>query len=93
MGVGISGYKEIILKSYEIEELSNAADFLTVYTYDYHGAWEKQTGHVSPLYGKPDDRYPQYNTDYTIQLLKSQGADLRKIIVGVCMAIIKVHFK
>lgn len=33
LGVGISGYKEIITKSYEIEELSNAADFLTVMTY------------------------------------------------------------
>lgn len=83
LGVGISGYKEIILKSYEIEELSKAADFLTIYTYDYHGAWEKQTGHISPLYGKSDDKYPQYNTDYTIQLLKSHGADPRKIIVGV----------
>lgn len=83
LGVGISGYKEIIVKSYEIDELSNAADFLTIMTYDYHGAWEKQTGHVSPLYGKPDDKYPQYNTDYTIQLLIREGADPRKIIVGV----------
>lgn len=33
LGVGISGYKEIIAKSYELEELSNAADFLTVMTY------------------------------------------------------------
>lgn len=83
LGVGISGYREIITKAYEIEELSNAADFLTVMTYDYHGAWEKRTGHVSPLYGKPDDKYPQYNTDYTIQLLKREGADPKKIIVGI----------
>lgn len=33
LGVGISGYKEIISKSYELDELSNAADFLTVMTY------------------------------------------------------------
>ena len=33
LGVGISGYKEIIAKSYELDELSNAADFLTVMTY------------------------------------------------------------
>lgn len=83
LGVGISGYKEIIVKSYDIEELSNAADFLTVMTYDYHGAWEKKTGHVSPLYGKPDDKYPQYNTDFTIQLLKREGANPKKIIMGV----------
>lgn len=47
------------------------------------GAWEKQTGHISPLYGRPDDKYPQYNTDFTIQLLMRQGADPRKIIIGV----------
>lgn len=33
LGVGISGYKEILSKSYELDELSNAADFLTVMTY------------------------------------------------------------
>lgn len=83
LGVGISGYKEIIAKAYEIPELSDASDFLTVMTYDYHGAWEKETGHVSPLYGKSDDKYPQYNTDYTLQLLKREGADPRKLIVGI----------
>lgn len=83
LGVGISGYKEIIVKSYELDELSNVVDFLTVMTYDYHGAWEKKTGHVSPLYGKPDDKYPQYNTDFTIKLLKNEGADPKKVIVGV----------
>lgn len=83
LGVGISGYKEIIVKSYDIEDLSNAADFLTVMTYDYHGAWEKRTGHVSPLYGKPSDKYPQYNTDYTVQLLKREGVDPKKVILGV----------
>lgn len=83
LGVGISGYKEIITQAYEVDQLSNLADFLTVMTYDYHGAWEKRTGHVSPLYSKSDDKYPQYNTDYTLQLLKREGADPKKIIVGV----------
>lgn len=50
---------------------------------DYHGAWEKRTGHVSPLYSKVDDKYPQYNTDFTIQLLKREGADPSKLILSV----------
>lgn len=33
LGVSISGYKEIIAKSYELNEVSNVADFLTVMTY------------------------------------------------------------
>lgn len=38
---------------------------------------------MSPLYGKFDDKYPQYNTDFTIQMVKREGADPSKIIVGV----------
>lgn len=48
--------------AYDLPALGNALDFLSVMTYDYHGAWERQTGHVSPLYEMPGDRYPQYNT-------------------------------
>jgi GH18 family chitinase len=66
LGVAISGYKEVITEAYDIPVLSSTADFLTVMTYDYHGAWESQTGHVSPLYGGANDKYPQYNTDYTM---------------------------
>lgn len=44
--VSISGYKEIIAKAYDLKSLSNSVDFMTVMTYDYHGAWEPVTGHV-----------------------------------------------
>lgn len=83
LGVAISGYKEVILKAYDLAEISEAADFITVMSYDYHGAWEGRTGHISPLYGQSDDKYPQYNTDYTMKLLVKQGAQRNKLIVGV----------
>lgn len=82
-GISISGYKEVIVEAYDLRSLSRSVDYMTVMTYDYHGAWEKQTGHVSPLYGKSDDKYPQYNTDYTMQFLVSKGAEKSKLIVGV----------
>lgn len=83
LGVAISGYKEVITEAYEMSKLSKAVDFLTVMTYDYHGAWEDQTGHVSPLFGRPNDKYPQYNTDFTLQLLIKEGADRDKLIMGI----------
>lgn len=83
LGVSISGYKEVITKAYDVRELSDAVTFLTVMSYDYHGAWEEYTGHVSPLYGRPNDKYPQYNTDYTLQLLVKEGAQKDKLIIGV----------
>lgn len=52
-------------------------------SYDYHGAWESQTGHVSPLFGRPNDKYPQYNTDYTMKLLVEMGAKKEKLIMGI----------
>ncbi|XP_018794816.1 PREDICTED: probable chitinase 3 [Bactrocera latifrons] len=83
LGVALSGYKEIITEAYELAELSKLVDFMTVMTYDYHGAWEGRTGHVSPLYGRQGDRYPQYNTDYAMQLLIKSGAKREKLIMGI----------
>ena len=83
LGVAISGYKEIISEAYDFPELSKVVDYLTVMTYDYHGAWERQTGHVSPLYGRKGDKYPQYNTDYTMQLLLKLGAKKERLIMGI----------
>lgn len=30
-------------------------------TYDYHGQWDKKTGHVAPLYLHPDDDVTFFN--------------------------------
>lgn len=83
LSMSISGYKEVITEAYEIAQLSNIVDFMTIMTYDYHGSWESQTGHVSPLYGSSGDKYPQYNTDYAMQLLVKMGAQKDKLIMGV----------
>ncbi|XP_055903295.1 probable chitinase 10 [Eupeodes corollae] len=83
LGVAISGYQEIIAEAYDLAELSKHANYLTVMSYDYHGAWEQQTGHVSPLYGRKGDKYPQYNTDYAMQLLVRNGAAPEKLIMGI----------
>ena len=37
-------------------------DWIAVMSYDYHGSWNKKTGHVSPMYDHPDNRYDSYNT-------------------------------
>lgn len=62
LAAAISGYKEVIDVAYDIPTLSRHLDFMSVMTYDYHGSWERETGHVSPLYGSPSDKYNQYNS-------------------------------
>lgn len=49
---------------YDVPVLSQYLDWIAVMTYDYHGQWDKKTGHVSPMYGHPGDDNPAFNTVY-----------------------------
>ncbi|KAG7205193.1 hypothetical protein KM043_018281 [Ampulex compressa] len=83
LAVVLSGYKEVIDKAYEIPEISRAADFISVMTYDYHGAWESKSGHLSPLFGTLDEYTPYYNVNFTMQYIVGLGAEKSKLMVGV----------
>lgn len=61
LGVGVSGYKEVIESAYDLPMLSKAADFLSAMTYDYHGGWERTTAHHTPLVPAPKDALPYYS--------------------------------
>ncbi|XP_076244080.1 putative chitinase 10 [Calliopsis andreniformis] len=83
LAVALSGYKEVIDRAYEVEKISKAVDFLSVMTYDYHGAWEAKTGHLSPLFGTPTDTNPYYNVNSTMNYLADLGAEKSKLLVGI----------
>ncbi|KAK9881823.1 hypothetical protein WA026_017335 [Henosepilachna vigintioctopunctata] len=83
LAIAISGYKEVIDVAYDLAELGKHVEFMSVMTYDYHGAWEKRTGHVSPLYHRPGDKYEQYNVNFTLEYLASRGAPRRKLLMGI----------
>ncbi|XP_023290069.1 probable chitinase 10 [Orussus abietinus] len=85
LAVALSGYKEVIDAAYDVRRLSEAADFLSVMTYDYHGAWEPTTGHLSPLYATTSDRNPFYNVNFTMEYLVQLGAERGKLITRVPM--------
>lgn len=62
LAVALSGYKEVIDQAYDLAAIGRYVEFMSVMSYDYHGAWEQVLGHVSPLYYRSGDHYPQYNT-------------------------------
>ncbi|XP_029168632.1 probable chitinase 10 [Nylanderia fulva] len=85
LAVALSGYKEVIDKAYEMREISRAVDFMSVMSYDYHGAWESKSGHIAPLFGSPGDSKPYYNVNFTMSYLVSLGAEKSKLLVGIPM--------
>lgn len=67
LAVSISGYREVIDEAYDLTEIGRQVEFMSVMTYDYHGSWERRTGHVSPLYYRDGDMFPKYNTVSSMQ--------------------------
>lgn len=58
---------------------------VVVMCYDYHGKWDKKTGHNSPLRPRPSDTGDDLtlNVDYTLQYLRQLGARPEKTVLGV----------
>lgn len=61
LSTAVSPSKQIIDKGYDVPELAKYFDWIAVMTYDYHGQWDKKTGHVAPLYVLPDDEITYFN--------------------------------
>ncbi|CAJ1084728.1 chitotriosidase-1-like [Xyrichtys novacula] len=76
--------KATIDAGYEIAEIAKYLDFVNVMTYDFHGTWERVTGHNSPLFKGAqelgDNAY--LNTDYAMRYWKDNGTPAEKLNMG-----------
>lgn len=54
-------------------------------SYDYHGAYDGQTGQTSPLYASNVDTNRQLNQDASISAWISAGASPQKLLMGVAL--------
>ena len=57
----MSPSKKVIDKAYDVPKLSLYLDIINVMTYDYHGHWDKKTGHVAPLFDYEGSTYNYFN--------------------------------
>uniref|UniRef100_A0AAR2JY28 GH18 domain-containing protein n=1 Tax=Pygocentrus nattereri TaxID=42514 RepID=A0AAR2JY28_PYGNA len=80
----VAAGKGNIDNGYEIAEIAKYLDFISVMTYDFHGAWDSFTGHNSPLYRSSHDRGEliYFNTDYAMKYWRDQGAPAEKLRMG-----------
>ena len=60
-------------------------DFYNVQGYDFHGTWETDTNHASPLFDDRQDpvRSENFNIDYTINSYLRAGVPARKLVLGI----------
>lgn len=85
LSTAVSPSKKVIDAGYEVAELSKYFDWIAVMTYDFHGQWDKKTGHVAPMYEHPDDFEKTFNANFSINYWIQEGAPARKIIMGIPM--------
>lgn len=57
----VSPNKRVIDAGYDVPALAKYLDWIAVMSYDYHGQWDKKTGHNAPLYERPDAWEPTFN--------------------------------
>lgn len=85
LSTAVSPSKKVIDHGYDVPTLSKYFDWIAVMTYDYHGQWDKQTGHVAPMYEHPLDVEPTFNSNFTINYWLELGADRSKLVMGMPM--------
>ncbi len=77
------GAFESAMQNIEWADVHPLLTSINMMTYDFHGAWDKQAGHNSPLYAAVGDS-SQSHIDGTINLLTSKyGVPTEKINMGL----------
>jgi len=76
---------EAIEAGYDVPELAKYLDFINVMTYDFHGQWEKEVGHNSPLYplNSATGFQKRLTVEFSAKEWVRQGAPKEKLIIGM----------
>jgi len=79
----LSPNPKIIDLAYDLPELDKYLDVFNVMAYDYYGAWDKATGHHSPLDHHPDSLNPDFSANVTMKHYADGGVTKSKLVMGM----------
>jgi chitinase len=81
----VSAGEPTIKKAYDIPTISRYFHFISIMAYDFHGAWDKHTGHHSPLYRNPLDvgQFEVFNVNHSVSYWIANGAPRDKLVLGM----------
>lgn len=85
LSAALSAGKVAITSGYDIPQIAPHLDFISLLTYDFHGSWEKVTGHHSPISRvQKDSRSDRFsNADYALSYVLRLGAPAHKLLMGI----------
>lgn len=71
--------------AYDVPMMYKYLDYVHIMCYDYHGKWDKKTGHNAPLKASPSEPAADaiLNVKYTLDYLLKKGAKPEKTVLGV----------
>ncbi|KAF7994541.1 hypothetical protein HCN44_004013 [Aphidius gifuensis] len=79
----VSPSKRVIDAGYDVSIISKYLDWIAIMAYDYHGHFDKKTGHVAPLYVRDDDWEMTFNANFTVNYWLEKGAPANKLVMGM----------
>ena len=76
---------EAIEAGYDVPEIAKYLDFINIMTYVFHGQWEKEVGHNSPLFplNSATGFQKRLTVDFSAKEWVRQGAPKEKMIIGM----------
>ncbi|OWF49953.1 Chitotriosidase-1 [Mizuhopecten yessoensis] len=85
LSAAVSASPTVIDASYNVTALAEHLSFINIMTYDFHGAWERTTGHNSPLFPRREenDYQRKMNTDWAVKYWNASGAPRDKLNIGI----------
>ncbi|XP_004375324.1 chitinase-3-like protein 1 isoform X1 [Trichechus manatus latirostris] len=85
LSAAVSTGKVTLDSGYDIPQISQHLDFITLMTYQFHGAWRQTTGHHSPLFkGQKDASSDRFNNvDYAVGYMLRLRAPANKLVMGI----------
>lgn len=83
LSAAVSPSKMVIDNAYDVPSISRDLDWIGVMTYDYHGHWDKKTGHVAPMNFHSESEVAYFNANYTLNYWIRLGGDPKKVIMGI----------
>ncbi|XP_067913396.1 acidic mammalian chitinase-like [Heterodontus francisci] len=80
----VAASKSRIDAGFEIKKLAQPLDFVNLVAYGFHGAWDRFTGHISPLYRGSADKgaFANYNMNFAAKYWIRNGLPANKMVIG-----------